>query len=64
MTDAQKLKRLYIILRWYDTHAVHVLNKMEEIPEEDLKLMHELEREMLDIQRRANAVKKPKKKKK
>ena len=63
MTCTQKLKRLYMILRWYDSYAIHSLDKTDEIPEEDMKLALELEKEMHELQRLANAAKKPRKKK-
>jgi hypothetical protein len=63
MTCTQKLKRLYIILRWYDSYAAGSIASSDEIPEEDKKLALELERDMLELQRLANAAKKPRKKK-
>jgi hypothetical protein len=63
MTDSQKLKRLYIILRWYDSHVRNYLENDDEILEEDVRLMRELEKEMLEIQKRANSAK-PRKKRK
>jgi hypothetical protein len=63
MTDTQKLRRLYIILRWYDSHVRNHLENDDEILEEDTKLMHELEKEMLELQKKATAAK-PRKKRK
>jgi hypothetical protein len=60
MTCTQKLKRLYMILRWYDSYVGH-RDKTEEMPEEDMKLALELEKEMHELQRIANAAKKPRK---
>jgi hypothetical protein len=61
MTDVQKLKRLYILLRWYSWYFAE---KPEELLDEDTRLMLELEKEVLEIQKRLNTAKKPKKKKK
>jgi hypothetical protein len=61
MTDVQKLKRLYIILRWYNRYFAE---RPEELLDEDTRLMLELEKEMYEIQKRLTAAKKPKKKKK
>jgi hypothetical protein len=63
MTAAQRLKRLYITLRWYDSHIAHSCCKLDEIPEEDMKLALELENEMHELQRLENTAKKPRRKK-
>lgn len=57
MTPAQKLRKLYMILRWYDCVVAASDNK---VPEADFKLAMELEREMLEIQRSIVAKKKKK----
>lgn len=60
MTDAQKLKRLYILLRWYDGFAAA---RSEELLDDDIRLMLELEKEMIELQKKANEPKKSKKRK-
>ena len=57
MTDVQKLKRLYIILRWYDCVASNSTNK---ITDQDFKLAMELEKEMHEIQRQIASKRKKK----
>ena len=57
MTDTEKLKRLYILLRWYDSFKKEAVN----VPAEHLKLMFELEREMQDLQKKLTAAKRRKK---
>jgi hypothetical protein len=59
MTDAQQLKRLYILLRWYDCVAA----RSPKIPEQDFKLAMELEREMHKLQEKMNAAVKKRRKK-
>jgi hypothetical protein len=64
MTSTEKMRRLYIILRWYD-RSVQWLKQQagQEVPETDTKLMIELEAEMRELQRNssANRVKKKRK---
>jgi hypothetical protein len=64
MTSAEKMRRLYIILRWYD-RSVQWLKQQadQEVPETDTKLMIELEAEMRELQRNSGANKVKKKKK-
>jgi hypothetical protein len=64
MTAAEKMKRLYIILRWYD-RSVQWLKQQadQEVPDTDTKLMIELEAEMRELQRNSSANKVKKKKK-
>lgn len=64
MTSAEKMRRLYIILRWYD-RSVQWLKQQadQEVPEADTKLMIELEAEMRELQRNSGANKVKKKKK-
>ena len=65
MTSMQKLRQLYIILRWYDGNTLWLAEKFNQTPSDaDVRLMHELENEMLDLQRKANSVKKTRKKRK
>jgi hypothetical protein len=56
MTDVQRLKRLYIILRWYDCVVAH----STKIPEQDFKLAMELEKEMHEIQKQIASKRKKK----
>jgi hypothetical protein len=64
MTDTQKLKRLYMLLRWYDRCVELGKIKKEEIAEEDLRLAYSLELEMHELQRKINSAAKKRKKKK
>ena len=51
-TTAEKMRRIYIILRWYDRYVDWVNQKPnQEIPEDDQKLALQLEQEMLELQR-------------
>ena len=59
MTDTQKLKRLYMLLRWYDSYVKSI---DYETPDDDLRLALELEKEMHAIQAEALRVKKKKNK--
>lgn len=60
-TTSEKMRRIYIILRWYDRYVDVQENKT---PEEDTKLARELEVEMLELQRKSfeKEVKKKRKK--
>lgn len=58
MTTPQKMKRLYMLLKWYDYFAASC---KDEVPEEDFKLALQLQCEMAELQ--AEAFKKKKKKK-
>jgi hypothetical protein len=60
-TTSEKMRRIYIILRWYDRYVDAQEN---ETPEEDTKLAMELELEMLELQRKSfeKEVKKKRKK--
>lgn len=64
MTAAEKMRRLYIILRWYD-RSVQWLKQQDdqEVPDTDTKLMIELEAEMRELQRNSSANKVKKKRK-
>ena len=56
----EQMRRIYIILRWYDRYV----DVQQEVPEEDQKLARELEAEMLELQRKSfeKEVKKKRKK--
>lgn len=58
MTTPQKMKRLYILLKWYDYFRAV---QSEEVPEEDFKLALQLQHEMAELQ--AESFKKKRKKK-
>jgi len=58
MTTPQKMKRIYMFLKWYD---YFVSSHSEEVPEEDFKLALQLQHEMDELQ--AESFKKKKKKK-
>jgi len=58
VTNPEKMKRLYILLKWYDYFAASP--KMD-VPEEDFKLALQLQYEMDELQ--AEAFKKKKNKK-
>jgi hypothetical protein len=58
MTGTQKLKRIYMLLRWYDSYAADIIARKDEVPEEDLKLALTLEKEMHELQAEALRVKK------
>ena len=60
-TTSEKMRRIYIILRWYDRYVDAQENKT---PEEDTKLAMELELEMFELQRKSfeKEVKKKRKK--
>jgi hypothetical protein len=60
MTIAQKLKRIYMLLRWYDRYAEYSFERKDEVPEEDLRLALELEKEMHALQAEALRAKKKK----
>lgn len=64
MTDTQKLKRLYMLLRWYDGCVELSALKKEEIAEEDVRLAQTLELEMHELQRKINTAAKKRKKRK
>lgn len=61
MTYAQKLKKMFMLLRWYDSY-VKDFKSADEVPEEDVRLALEIERDMHEVQTKLNAVKKEKKK--
>lgn len=63
MTDTQGLKRIYMLLRWYDSYAESLAAQNIEVPEEDMRLMLELEKESRELQARALRAKKNKSKK-
>lgn len=48
-----------MLLRWYDSYAKE-FNGSDEIPEEDVRLALEIERDMHELQRNLNAAKKKK----
>jgi len=60
MTITQKLKRNYMLLRWYDRYVADIASRKDEVPEEDLKLALELEKETHVLQAEALRVKKKK----
>jgi hypothetical protein len=51
-TNAEKMRKIYIILRWYDRYVdwVHQTPN-QEVPEDDQRLALQLEQEMLELQR-------------
>lgn len=57
MTTPQKMKRLYILLKWYDYFRAV---QSEEVPEEDFKLALQLQHEMHALQAEALRAKKKK----
>jgi hypothetical protein len=56
----EQMRRIYIILRWYDRYV----DSQQEVPEEDQRLARELELEMLELQHKSfeKEVKKKRKK--
>ena len=52
MTSAEKMRRVYILLRWYDRSWRGLTE--DEIPEDDVKLMLVLEEEMRALQKKSN----------
>lgn len=62
MTVVQKLKCIYMLLRWYDRYVADIIARKDEVPEEDLKLALKLEKEMHELQAEALKMKKKNKK--
>ena len=61
-STAEKMRRIYIILRWYDRYNDWLAeNGNQELSDDDKKLAIQLEEEMLELQKRA--LRKEKKKK-
>jgi len=61
MLLSEKMKRLYMILRWYDGNALWLKSTNQEVSDMDIKLMLELEQDMLEVQKKTTAVRKKRK---
>jgi len=65
MTIAEKMRRVYILLRWYDRSKRWLAEHTDqEMPAEDIKLLLELELEMRELQKKSNEENAKKKKRK
>jgi hypothetical protein len=50
-TTAEKMRRIYIILRWYDRYVDWVnQTPNQEIPDDDVRLALQLGQEMIELQ--------------
>lgn len=54
------MKRIYMLLRWYDGNALWLHSSGQEIPDVDVKLMLELEQDMAELQKKTTVSKKRK----
>lgn len=60
MSLPEKMKRIYMLLRWYDGNALWLHSSGQEIPDVDVKLMLELEQDMAELQKKTTVSKKRK----
>jgi hypothetical protein len=61
MTIAHQLKRIYMVLRWYDSHVAYSSIGKHSVTDEDFKLVMQLQKEYSELQAEALRVKKEKK---
>jgi hypothetical protein len=64
MTSAQQMRRIYMILRWYDSHVAYSSPHTHEVTDDDFKLVMQLQKEYSDLQAEALKAKSKKTRKK